>query len=78
MGCPSTQVYHRHGAYMREIWAWFAVGSVVLFTRAGVRLRTVGWRGLQGDDYMAIVVWLCLICDSVTVTVVYRFGSNVD
>ena len=56
--------------------AWY--GVVVLFARAGVRLRAVGWRGLQGDDYMAIAVWLCFICDSVAVTVVYRYGSNLD
>ncbi|EME46114.1 hypothetical protein DOTSEDRAFT_126539, partial [Dothistroma septosporum NZE10] len=78
MGCLSTQVYHRHGAYMHEIWAWFAVGSVVLFARVGVRLRMIGWRGLQGDDYMAVALWLCFICDRVAVTVVYRYGSNLD
>ena len=27
---------------------------------------------------MAIAVWLCFICDSVAVTVVYKFGSNLD
>lgn len=78
MACPSTQVYHEGGSYLGEIWAWFAIGTIVLFVRTAIRLRTVGWRKLQGDDYMAIAVWLCFMCDSVTVTIVFKYGSNVD
>lgn len=101
MACPTTQVYFQHGAYIREIWAWFAIGyvrhpwknrdlprsaertltppsSLVIFLRSAVRLRTVGWRRLALDDYIAVAVWLCFLCDSVTITLVYDLGSNLD
>ncbi|CAK3763670.1 hypothetical protein AC578_9605 [Lecanosticta acicola] len=78
MACPSTQAYFHRGAYLHEVWAWFAIGSLVLCLRSAVRLRTVGWRRLQLDDYMAIAVWLCFLCDCVTITMVYKFGSNLD
>jgi hypothetical protein len=35
---------------------WYGVGLLTIFTRMGVRLRTVGWRSLAGDDYLALMV----------------------
>lgn len=39
-----------------ESQTWFAIGVVTIFLRMGVRLRTVGWRSLAGDDYFALFV----------------------
>ena len=36
--------------------AWFGIGVTVIFMRFAVRLRTVGLRGFQGDDYVTLVV----------------------
>jgi hypothetical protein len=37
---------------------WYGVGLLTIFTRMGVRLRTVGWRSLAGDDYLALMVFI--------------------
>ncbi|KAK4499409.1 hypothetical protein PRZ48_009923 [Zasmidium cellare] len=73
----STQVYH-DASYLEEVWALFGVGVVILIIRFLVRLRTVGFRQFQGDDYMSFVVLGCYTADAVTVTLVYLEGSNVD
>ncbi|KAF2163906.1 hypothetical protein M409DRAFT_25683 [Zasmidium cellare ATCC 36951] len=73
----STQVYH-DASYLEEVWALFGVGVVILIVRFLVRLRTVGLRQFQGDDYMSFVVLGCYTADAVTVTLVYLEGSNVD
>lgn len=36
--------------------AWYVLGTLILILRHAVRLRTVGLRGYQGDDYLSIVV----------------------
>jgi hypothetical protein len=36
--------------------AWYAIGCIVIITRFFVRMRTVGIRHFQGDDYIAIIV----------------------
>lgn len=41
---------------MTEVWTWFGIGVTVIFIRFGVRIRMVGFRGFQGDDYVTIMV----------------------
>lgn len=66
----STQVYH-DASYLEEVWALFGVGVLILVVRLLVRLRTVGLRQFQGDEYMAFVVLGCYTADAVTVTLVH-------
>lgn len=73
----STQPYH-DSTYLKEVWGLFGVGVLVFALRFLVRLRAVGIRGLQGDDYMAIVVLCCYVVDAVTVTMCYNWGTNLD
>lgn len=53
-------------------------GSTVLLARLAVRVRTVGFRKLCGDDYITLLVLLCYIGDAVTVDLTYELGTNVD
>lgn len=46
----------RDSTYMTEVWTWFGIGVTVIFIRFGVRIRMVGFRGFQGDDYVTIMV----------------------
>lgn len=48
----------RDSTYMTEVWTWFGIGVTVIFVRFGVRVRMVGLRGFQGDDYVTIMVSL--------------------
>jgi hypothetical protein len=71
----STQPYYSP-AFVREVWALFGVGTAVILLRFIVRIRAVGVRRFEGDDYMAIVCLLCYICDAVTVDLCYRWGTS--
>jgi hypothetical protein len=44
--------------FLPEVWAWFGIGCLIMALRYAVRLRTVGLRGLQGDDYIMAFVSL--------------------
>lgn len=50
----------------------------VLILRTIVRLRTVGVRNFQGDDYATVVVFLTYLGDAVTVTFAFKLGTNLD
>jgi len=56
----------------------FAVGATVLIVRFLVRLRTVGLRNFQGDDYIALLVLICYTGDALTVSYSYWLGTNSD
>jgi hypothetical protein len=46
--------------FQTEAWTEYGLGSAVLFLRYFARWRTVGWKGMQGDDYFAfasLVFW---------------------
>ena len=73
----NTQVYH-DDSYLKEIWALFGLATAVIVLRYIVRLRTVGWRRFQGDDYIAIVVYGCYATCSITITIIYWNGAAVD
>ena len=73
----STQAYH-DDEYLREVWILYGIGLLIYFLRFCVRLRTVGIRHFQGDDWMSIAVLLCYTADALTVTFTYLLGSNVD
>lgn len=51
----STQVYH-DPKFLREVWGLFGVGLCIILFRIIVRLRTIGIRQFQGDDYLTIFV----------------------
>ncbi|KAI7329371.1 hypothetical protein KC315_g6176 [Hortaea werneckii] len=73
----STQAYH-DDEYLREVWILYGIGVLIYFLRFCVRLRTVGIRHFQGDDWTSIAVLLFYTADAVTVTFTYLLGSNVD
>lgn len=41
-----------------EAWTLLGVGILVTLIRTYARVRTVGWKGLQADDYL---VWLGVV-----------------
>lgn len=42
--------------YVREFWAWYTIGILIILSRYPVRIRMVGVRGLRGDDYVTVLV----------------------
>ncbi|CAF3484494.1 hypothetical protein SNK03_012803 [Fusarium graminearum] len=65
-------------AFLYESWGLFALGLIILLARFTVRLRTVGWRGLQGDDAFSFLVLLFYTTDAVTVHLIYYLGTNIE
>ncbi|KAI1860683.1 uncharacterized protein JN550_011408 [Neoarthrinium moseri] len=68
----------RSATFLTEVWTLFAIGILVLFARFAVRIKTVGLRGLQGDDLFALIIVFMYTGDAVLVHLVYLLGSNVD
>lgn len=48
--------FYKNDSFLTEQWAEFGVSVAIIFVRLGVRLRMVGARGFQGDDYLAFLV----------------------
>ena len=46
-------------ALMREAWVLLGLGFLVTGLRTFARVRAVGWKGLQLDDYLA---WMGSVC----------------
>ncbi|EKJ68847.1 hypothetical protein FPSE_10967 [Fusarium pseudograminearum CS3096] len=65
-------------AFLYESWGLYALGLIILLARFTVRLRTVGWRGLQGDDAFSFLVLLFYTTDAVTVHLIYYLGTNIE
>ncbi|KAF1343734.1 hypothetical protein BDV97DRAFT_403328 [Delphinella strobiligena] len=63
-------------AELQEEWAWYVVGMVIILTRFAVRIRTVGLKGFQGDDYMSMMTIIFFTLDAIIVQVVSDVGDN--
>lgn len=48
--------FYTDKSFLAEQWTEFGVSVAIIFVRLGVRLRMVGARGFQGDDYLAFLV----------------------
>ena len=73
----STQKYN-DPTYLQESWILYGIGVFVILLRWIVRIRTVGLKNFQGDDYLSLVVLACYTSDAVAVKIIQRHGSNVD
>ncbi|KAH7311444.1 hypothetical protein B0I35DRAFT_514219 [Stachybotrys elegans] len=74
----SEEGLERDDSFLTEVWVLYGIGMAILFLRLGVRLKTVGIRGLQLEDLFAFLVMIMYTCDAATVHLVYLMGSNVE
>ncbi|KAI1108788.1 hypothetical protein F5Y14DRAFT_59865 [Nemania sp. NC0429] len=58
--------------FVREDFALFAVGLAVTITRTFARVKQVGFKGLQGDDYL---VWLAMLIYAAETALAYSVGA---
>ncbi|KAH8664126.1 hypothetical protein BX600DRAFT_512191 [Xylariales sp. PMI_506] len=65
-------------SFLDEIWALYGIGATILLLRFAVRIKMVGIKGFQGDDFFSILVLLLYTIDAATVHVVYYHGTNVE
>ncbi|KAF4631605.1 hypothetical protein G7Y89_g6523 [Cudoniella acicularis] len=72
---PILKVNH---CFLREAWALYGIGATVLLLRFATRIKTVGYKGSQGDDYMSILVLALFTMDAAIVHIIYYTGTNVE
>ncbi|KAI0552172.1 hypothetical protein F4679DRAFT_536230 [Xylaria curta] len=58
--------------FVTEDFTLFAVGFVVTVTRTVARVKQVGFKGLQGDDYL---VWLAMLIYAAETALAYSVGA---
>ncbi|KAI9151279.1 hypothetical protein HJFPF1_08478 [Paramyrothecium foliicola] len=74
-----SKIYlEKDDSYLPEIWAWYGIGVFFILLRFAVRLRTVGIRGLHGDDYLNIPYLILYTVNAWIVQVTYHTGANID
>ncbi|EIT83247.1 hypothetical protein AO1008_05213 [Aspergillus oryzae 100-8] len=65
-------------AHLFENTPEFGLGVLIVFVRMGVRIRTVGVRGFQGDDYFAFLVRSTLLTDALLSILENVLGTNLE
>ncbi|KAF5568005.1 integral membrane protein PTH11 [Fusarium napiforme] len=65
-------------SFIIESWTLYVFGTLILFSRFAVRFKTVGWRGLQGDDFFSFLVLIFYAIDAFTVHLIYYLGTNIE
>lgn len=61
--------------FLFELWGLYALGTIILLTRFAVRIKTVGWRGLRGDDFFSFLVMIFYAADAITVHLICELPS---
>ncbi|KAF3481076.1 uncharacterized protein GIQ15_03835 [Arthroderma uncinatum] len=63
--------------FRKESWSLYAIGMTAVLLRTIARVRRMGVRGLQSDDYLILssVVWYTLLCVSLN-EITMTGGSN--
>ncbi|CAI6337719.1 unnamed protein product [Periconia digitata] len=64
--------------FLPEIWGLFAMGSLWVVMRFAVRLRTVGFYGLQIDDGFAFIALFCWAVIIAGIHCTYFTHTNID
>lgn len=59
-------------AFVKEAFALLSIGLLFIGLRSYVRITTVGWKGLQADDYL---MWLAAILYSAETALAYSVGA---
>jgi hypothetical protein len=59
--------YHQ---FLQETWALYGIGMIILTLRFLTRIKTVGFRGFQGDDYFSLLVVGFYTMDAATVHII--------
>ncbi|TDZ15814.1 hypothetical protein Cob_v011292 [Colletotrichum orbiculare MAFF 240422] len=76
---PSRNVHlETDDTYLPEVWAWYAIGVFVILLRYAVRIRTVGFHGFRGDDWLAIPYLMLYSLNVYIVQITYYTGANID
>lgn len=62
-------VLPRDPSFIAEVWIWYGIGLLIITLRYIARIRSVGFRGFQGDDYIALLSLALYTADAVLVDI---------
>lgn len=57
------------------MWAEFGIGAAIILLRFAVRIKTVGFKGFQGDDYFSAAVLFFWTLDAALVDIVCKLAK---
>ncbi|RDW68980.1 uncharacterized protein DSM5745_08740 [Aspergillus mulundensis] len=63
--------------FQKEAWTEYGVGVLVLLLRIFARLRVVGIKNWQGDDYFAIVALIFWTAELTMLELIGQYGTNI-
>ncbi|KAL6229649.1 hypothetical protein BDW75DRAFT_235036 [Aspergillus navahoensis] len=63
--------------FQKEAWTEYAIGVIVLLLRLFARLKVVGIRNWQGDDYFSIVALLFWTAELTMLELIGQYGTNI-
>ncbi|KAH8647028.1 hypothetical protein BGZ60DRAFT_329442, partial [Tricladium varicosporioides] len=68
--------------FLPEEWTLYGIGVTILLLRFAMRIKTVGFRNFQGDDYFSILTLALFTMDAATVHIICKIkdftGTNVE
>ncbi|KKK16274.1 hypothetical protein ARAM_003165 [Aspergillus rambellii] len=63
--------------FQKEAWTEYGVGVVILLTRIVARIKVVGVKGWQGDDYFAIISLIFWTAALTMLELIGQHGTNI-
>ncbi|KAF9890556.1 hypothetical protein FE257_005687 [Aspergillus nanangensis] len=63
--------------FQKEAWTEYGIGTVILLFRIFARLKVVGVKNWQGDDYFAIVSLLFWTAELTMLELIGQYGTNI-
>ncbi|KAH3981652.1 hypothetical protein HBI56_167090 [Parastagonospora nodorum] len=63
-------------SFLKEAFAWYASGTFIILTRIAVRVRTVSFRNIKGNDYLAFLTLALYTLGIIVVDIAYKTGTN--
>ncbi|KAL4770625.1 hypothetical protein BDW60DRAFT_208999 [Aspergillus nidulans var. acristatus] len=63
--------------FQKEAWTEYGIGVVVLLLRLFARLKVVGIRNWQGDDYFSIVALIFWTAELTMLELIGQYGTNI-
>ncbi|KAI9927001.1 hypothetical protein ASPWEDRAFT_46459 [Aspergillus wentii DTO 134E9] len=63
--------------FQKEAWTEYAIGVIILLLRIFARVKVVGFRNWQGDDYFAIIALLFWTAELTMLEMIGQYGTNI-
>ncbi|BAE65559.1 unnamed protein product [Aspergillus oryzae RIB40] len=63
--------------FQKEAWTEYGIGVIILLLRIVARVRVVGFKNWQGDDYFVFVVLAFWTAELTMLELIGQYGTNI-